>query len=306
MIFLFQEPFSKLSKTHSVNPLLAPSQTLKPSSKVTVHQKANKPLEPKKYNSIIPRGIHFSPLKQISPILKKYSQQRRIIPMVSFSTNSPHKKSPFKALKPKPTNSTNSNIDNKLNGVSSNTQQLLSYSAAQSTSDTELESNEKSHLVSRKDLPANKKDCSKHASLSTDKEDNVCDLTTDKTDNVCELPTDTSDKVCELSTNKDHKFCELSTDKEDKVCELSTVSKSPKVSASETEVSDEVDEEVLEDEQESTAAVVAAAATTGKKHSISKKRNRHQRDLEASLALLQPTVGNDDPMVCYIQYTTFY
>lgn len=252
MIFLFQEPFSKFSKTHLV---LAPS----PSSKVTVHRKCNKPLEPKKYIPksipIIPRGMHFSPLKQISPILKKYSQQRRIVPIVSFSSSSPHKKSPFKTLKPKP-NSTIKNTDLKPSAISSNIQKLLTSSAAQ-TSSTTCDTARESHSVSEQD----------HVSNVENKENR-----TEKTS--------------------------LSTEREDK----STVSKSLKVS--ETEVSDEVDEEVMEDEQESTAAVVAAAATTGKKHSISKKRYRHQRDLEASLALLQPTVVKDDPMVCYIKYST--
>lgn len=194
--------------------------------------------------------MHFSPLKQISPILKKYSQQRRIVPIVSFSSNSPHKKSPFKTLKPKP-NSTIKNTDLISSTISSTTQKLFANSAAQTSSAT-CDTDKESHSVSKQG----------HVSNVENKENRA-----GKTS--------------------------LSNEKEDK----STVPKSLKVN--ETEVSDEVDE----DEQESTAAVVAAAATTGKKHSISKKRYRHQRDLEASLALLQPTVVKDDPMVWYIKYS---
>ncbi|CAL1274216.1 unnamed protein product [Larinioides sclopetarius] len=63
----------------------------------------------------------------------------------------------------------------------------------------------------------------------------------------------------------------------------------------ETEILDEVDEEIAEEEQDLVSSMAVTNNVNGKKQVVSKKRNRLQRDLEASLALLRPTLLREDP-----------
>ncbi|XP_055954237.1 GON-4-like protein [Argiope bruennichi] len=63
----------------------------------------------------------------------------------------------------------------------------------------------------------------------------------------------------------------------------------------ETEILDEADEEIAEEEQDLAVSMAVTNNVNGKKQVVSKKRNKLQRDLEASLALLQPTLLRDDP-----------
>ncbi|KFM58845.1 GON-4-like protein, partial [Stegodyphus mimosarum] len=63
----------------------------------------------------------------------------------------------------------------------------------------------------------------------------------------------------------------------------------------EGEVSEEPDEDVLDDEQDLAALMAASSTICKKKESASKKRNKLHRDLEASLILLQPNLIENDP-----------
>ncbi|KAG8191727.1 hypothetical protein JTE90_008791 [Oedothorax gibbosus] len=312
-------------KTSSKTPLLAPAQTLTPSNKASPFKKNNKSNETKKYNTILPRGIHFSPLKQISPILKKYSQQRRTIP---FSIHSPHKKSPFKTIKPKPSadsqvlqhlshdnnpvhqNSStvktlkpSTNVDDKVLQLSSSVNKQTTHFSSNAEESVKLSSSDSETLPlspsansQSQKLSSSSDNKTLHLSSGTNEQTipSTCSPTTKALNNIpCSAKQ--QDKTCnfEIKENGIKEHDGLTAVNGDIACESSTV-QSSKVVSSETDVSDELDEEVNDEEQEPNSLNVASVPSTGKKNSISKKRNRYFRELESSLALLQPIVVKDD------------
>ncbi|GFY45020.1 GON-4-like protein [Trichonephila inaurata madagascariensis] len=242
----WMESYSKVGIHAHITPLIAPTPTqddAKPKIAV-VRPMFRKPLEARKLSPILPRG--FSPLKHISPILKKYSQQRRIVPILPFNCNSPLKRKyppqrqfakPF--IKPAPDPSgivlkpdvlkesfSRQPFSSIRNGISENQDE-----------NTEENQNSSSTLT----------ECVSFSSINQ--------MTEQVPSEQLSIPIDSHAGI---------------------------------------EILDEADEEIAEEEQDVTTSAASTNSTNGKKQVVSKKRNRLQRDLEASLALLQPTLLKKD------------
>ncbi|XP_035209402.1 GON-4-like protein isoform X2 [Stegodyphus dumicola] len=231
-------------------PLIAPSQNTSISSPVAVSPIVCKAPDRKRYSPILPRVSHISPLKQISPILRKYNQQRRIIPVIPFNANSACKVKPLgftkrqgrklPMLQPKPS---------VLNFVE--------------TSPIKAPEQSKTTILSNQNFS------------TTVRNDEINGCLTKNTSIVC----------TSVTTN--------ATESE-KIQSVVTAKNNESQLAPEGEVSEEPDEEV--DDEQDLAALMAASSTICKKQqSASKKRNKLQRDLEASLTLLQPNLIENDP-----------
>ena len=213
-----------------------------------------KPDPPKpRFRPLLPRKMHYSPLKQISPILKKYNQ-KRFLPDHSSKKNSTahiiknenvktssiippkHVKNLEKIIKQEilenDLNSNTNNVDENLNTPVVN--KIVEKSSPHSCDETPVETNE----ISK-----------------------------------------TSDCVVDFNGNE----CDGSGD---------------------IDVVDEGDEEIIDDETEilSQNESDKSAPTSNsviKKHSAIKKKNKQQRDLESTLALLQPKLIDEDPKVIF-------
>ncbi|GFU30788.1 GON-4-like protein [Nephila pilipes] len=248
----WMESYSKVGIHTHITPLIAPTPS-KDDSKpkiAIVRPMFRKPLEARKLSPILPRG--FSPLKHISPILKKYSQQRRIVPILPFNCISPIKRKyppqrqfakPF--IKPAP--------DPIVVGLKPD---LLNESFNR-------------HPISAlcKDVSEDQNEISSHL-----KENQNSSSTQTETMPFLSL----GQMRAQVPTEQ-------------------LAAPIPIESHTENEILDEADEEIAEEEQDLTATATASNITNGKKQVVSKKRNRLQRDLEASLALLQPTLLRNDP-----------
>lgn len=195
------------------------------------------PLKPR-LRKLLPRRVHYSPLKQISPILKKYNQQRY------SSQNTDHlyvKKTPIKspAVSPIPKR---------------NLRKIL-----------------------KKEVPEDKKNsCSK---------------------------ADSDAENGDVSVLSDSTVKKSSQDEKEETGEISLIDSNANECSGpvELDVTDEGDEETIDDEQEVSPqhASSSAGSSVTKKHSVMKKKNKQQRDLESSLALLQPNLVDEDPKVIY-------
>ncbi|GIX68732.1 hypothetical protein CDAR_199522 [Caerostris darwini] len=239
----WMESYSKVGIHAHVQPLIAPSQP-KENAKTPVaivRPMFRKPLEARKLNPILPRG--FSPLKQISPILKKYSQQRRLVPVLSLNGISPNKKRlpPKQYAKPilKPALAI---IFPKPDGLKDG---------------------------AKKELLSLKKTVTFNASPSV--------LSSLSLSQAVSIPSIPETQIMKQTSSK------------------SFIASTPLRTQPDTETLDEIDEDIIEEDHDLISTATPANNTNGKKQAVSKKRNKLQRDLEASLALLQPTLMKDDP-----------
>ncbi|XP_054714849.1 GON-4-like protein [Uloborus diversus] len=217
------------------------------------------PPSKRKYCPILPRGLHFSPLKQISPILKKYSQQRRSVSMVPFNSASPCKRKCTTFVK-KPNNKP---LPIKPKPVAVDIKQELPSHDLKSVPSTATASNFKKEMKQ-----VNNQQSNKEPNL-------VCSSVNKSFSNKVATQTKLRAPVNELNASL-----------------APSVSKS---NEAEAEICDEVDEEAIDDEQDLVALMAASTTICKKQQSTSKKRNRLQRDLESSLALLQPNLIENDP-----------
>lgn len=233
-------------------PPTSSNQPILPKAPKPSQQNVLKNPEPSKprFRPLLPRKMHYSPLKQISPILKKYNQKRYLPDLTSKKNKTAlitridnvktniivpkHVKNLEKIIKEKVLENDKVNLNNSTNEEHEN-------------QNTPVVNVEKSSPVSCNETPAENNEVSKASDC------------VDFNGNECDGPGD-------------------------------------------IDVVDEGDEEIIDDEAENLSQnefdkSIPASNSVIKKHSSIKKKNKQQRDLESSLALLQPNLIDEDPKV---------
>lgn len=225
-------------------------KALKPIAPSAVIVKAEPPK--RKFRPLLPRKVHYSPLKQISPILKKYNQKR-------FLPSDHSSKKPIHIVK-------NSNIKSSAI-VPKHVKNLEKMIKKEVLENDNLNSNlSNGHKTENLNIPVRDNAVEKSSPRS-------CDETLAETNEISKM----SDCVVDFNTNE----CDGPGD---------------------IDVTDEGDEEIIDDETETLNQNDSDKSTlvnnaVSKKHSAIKKKNKQQRDLESSLALLQPNLVDEDPKV---------
>lgn len=223
----------------------------------------------KKLRALLPRNNHISPLKHISPILKKYNQKRHIMPSSPVNNSSRTRKCVQFAkrlvIKPPTITSNEPECSNSVNISDKSHMQRSGMNIVNTLVNTDLK--RLNHNTAQTEISSQVINC------DFDKASKVLS----NTENLLNGErTKTSDCNLGLNTNE---------------CDVVV----------ESEAVDDGDEEIVDDEPESTVQQDSALTncTISKKQSANKKKNRHQRDLESSLALLQPNILENDPKVLF-------
>ncbi|XP_015910529.2 uncharacterized protein [Parasteatoda tepidariorum] len=298
------------ASSHSTAPVSSTQPSLPPLPPVAaVRPIFRKVPEKRKSRLILPHGAVFSPLKQITPFLKKYSPYPKrtitVLPFTLPNTSKPkcdhilNKTSTnclivptsdlaptLRTLKPKPVIQTG-------NSASSSSEAQASDSHASSKS--LLEQTRKVNENSGTQTSGN---CNSDLN-SSELEKNV--EMTDQAKNSLFKKAISTTQQSESESLPDHSLDPLAksplSSGLDSHQELNKKPESPtkltkpgsELSVAATEM--DIDETLEEDEHDSSAV----AAVVSKKQTISKKRNRIQKDLESSLALLKPAMVSNDP-----------
>ncbi|XP_067144563.1 uncharacterized protein mute isoform X2 [Centruroides vittatus] len=246
--------------------------------KTTVTSPITKTPEKRKYNPILPRPTvssygtsrnlqkHISPLKQISPILKKYSFQRRVLPRLQFPS-SPIKKTTDKK--------SHKSVNVKLNFNKSETDSKVCFSPKE---DPTLTKPEKPETVSKENNPE------KTQIENTGNTDASCELSDKMTNNNIER------SVIENSIEP------LETDiLQHEMDGITEIESHCDIDITEENGEGEVEDEVIDDESDLAALMAASTTICKKQHPLIKKKNKQQKELESTLALLAPDLLELDP-----------
>lgn len=250
-----------------------------PFMKTAVTSPITKTPEKRKYNPILPRPTissygttrnlqkHISPLKQISPILKKYSYQRRVLPRLQFPS------SPIKKINDKKPHK-NIIVKQTSNKSETNIKSPIIHKEEQSLNIPEITEITSNESKSEKLLLEN---------------NNVNDISS------CELSTKlTNDK---LDRNCIQNSVEsLETDiLQHEIDGMTEIESHCDIDITEENGEGEVEDEVIDDESDLAALMAASTTICKKQHPLIKKKNKQQKELESTLALLAPELLESDP-----------